>query len=96
MIVVQQQVMVSAEENSVGNVGAAAVSCPKLDVMGFRPGRRPLATGPTASAVSRCKCDALGAGVETLFASAVQRLTLGVKTHFCHRSHAGEPFGGFD
>jgi hypothetical protein len=45
-----QHVVISAEQNSVGNVCATAVSCPLHNMMRFTPGGRFFAAGVAAAA----------------------------------------------
>ena len=72
LVVVEEEVVVSAEEDSVGEVGASGVSYPVGDVVAFAPGGGPVAAGPHASAVAGGQGDALSCGVEAVFTSDVQ------------------------
>jgi hypothetical protein len=64
---------VSAEQDRVGEVGAAGVSSPMVDVVVFAPGCWSFAVGEHASAVPGSRRGALVCGVEPLFPSDVQR-----------------------
>src|SRR5487761_2059679 len=88
--------MVLAQENSVGDVGAAAVSGPVLDVVGFAPGGWTFAAGPAASAIALGECDALAGGEEALLATDVERLAVLVKDDSHGALGAGETFDGLD
>ena len=49
-VVVEEEVVVSAEEDAVGEVGAAFVSGPVGDVVAFAPGWGSIAVGEHAAA----------------------------------------------
>ena len=62
VVVVEEHVVSSAEEDSVGDVGFAGVALPGVDVVGFAPGWWAVAVGEAASAVPNCESDALSFG----------------------------------
>lgn len=95
-VVVEEQVVVSAEEDSVVDVGAAVISFPVLDVVGFGPGGWAVASGSHASAVSGGQCDALTVGEESLFAPDVDGLAVGVDGDGDGAGVAHRAFDGFD
>ena len=65
-LVVHEQVMVPAQQNTVRDVGAAVFSMPGHDVVRLAPGGRSLAAGEPASAVARGEADALSGGEQAL------------------------------
>jgi len=71
---VEEQVVMSAEEDSGGDIGAAAIPFPVLDVVGFAPGGWALTAGEAASTVAGSQCDALAGAEEAAFAAEIQRL----------------------
>jgi hypothetical protein len=73
-VVVREKVMMSAQQDSVGDIGASAVALPVVDVVCFAPGWWPFATGPAASAIACGKGDALGPAEESAFAAQVEWL----------------------
>ena len=72
VVVVEQHVVVAAEEHPVDDICLSAVAEPLVDVVRFGPGRRPIASGPQASAVSGNEGDFLAAGEQSLLAADVQ------------------------
>jgi hypothetical protein len=66
--------VVSAQENAVGDVGAALISLPVFDVVGFAPGGRSFAAGPPASAIAGRESHALRPAEEPAFAPKIERL----------------------
>jgi len=52
VVVVEKYVVVSAEEDAIGQVGVSVVSGPLVDVVSLGPGSGPVAFGPPAAAVS--------------------------------------------
>ncbi len=74
-MVVEQQVVVFAEQEAVGRIRSAAVAGPVLDVMSFAPGGRTFAAGPAASRISNGKRYALATCVQTLLSPHVERLS---------------------
>jgi hypothetical protein len=80
----------------VCHVGAACVSCPVLDVVGFAPGGWAVAAGPAASAVAFGEGGALTVGEEALFASDVEGLAVLVEDDGHGAVGAGEPLDGLD
>ena len=73
-MVVQQEMMMSAQQDSSVDVGCATISLPVVDVVCFAPGWWPFATGPAASAIACGKGDALGPAEESAFAAQVEWL----------------------
>ncbi len=63
----------SAEEYAVGQVGAAAVSCPVDDVVGFAPGWGPVTARKQTSTVAGGQSNALLFRVKPLFPPDVER-----------------------
>ncbi len=70
MVVVEQHVVMSAQQDTVVDVSAAVIVIPFVDVVGFAPGRRSVAGGEDAPAVSHAQCGALASG-EASFGSPV-------------------------
>jgi hypothetical protein len=96
MMVVQEQVMVLAEQDSVGRIGAATVSRPVLDVVRFAPGWRSVAVGPSASTVPFFEHAALATGEQPLLATQVERLAVLVEDEGDGALDAGEPLDRLD
>jgi hypothetical protein len=92
---VYEQVVVSAQEDSVGEVGAAAVA-PGNDVMCLGPGGWPIAAGEQASAVSGGEADSLPGRVQPLFAADVDDSTGVVEGHGHDSGFAAVSFDGGD
>ena len=65
--------VVSAQQDPVGKVGAVGVSGPEQDVVAFEPGCWSVAVGEYASAVPGSQGGALLCRVEPLFPAHVQR-----------------------
>ena len=96
VVIVQEEMVVFAEQDSVGHVGAATVSGPVVDVVGFAPGWWSFAAGPTASTVAFGKGRALAGCEESLLATHVERLAVLVEDDGDGALSAGETFDGFD
>jgi hypothetical protein len=96
VVVVQQQMVKSAQKNAIGDVGVPVVSSPVVDVVGFAPGGGSVASRPSASAVAGGQSNALTGGVETLLAAEVDALTVGVEYHVQNSGVADGAFDGFD
>ena len=79
VVVVEEEMVVFAEEQSVGDVGAAVVSGPVLDVVGFAPGGWSVASGPEAAAVAFGEGGALAWGEESVFAPDVEGVAVAVE-----------------
>lgn len=71
LALVGKVVVIGADEAAVGKVGRTAVA-PGGDVMGFGPGRWPVASGPDAALVAHREGEALVAGEEATLASQVE------------------------
>ena len=95
-VVVEQQVVVAAEQDAVGQVGVAAVSFPVHDVVGFGPGRWPVAAGGGASAPEDGEGFFLFAGEETLFAPEVDNMPIVGEDDPGDAGVAGQPPRGPD
>ena len=85
-----------AEQESVGDVGTAAVAGPVLDVVGFAPGGWAVASGPAAAAVAFGECGALTGSEEPVLAADVERLPVLVEHDGDRALDAGEPLDGLD
>jgi hypothetical protein len=96
VVVVHEQVMVSAEQDPVFKIGFAVVAPPVIDVVGFGPRRRPFTIGENATAVSGGEGDLLVAGEETLFPPQVQGLPVTGNGYDGGAAGAGETLDGLD
>lgn len=67
--------VVTAEQNPVSEVGAAAC-CPRIDVVRFGPGWRPVTAGPAASAIACRQRDSLCTGEQSTSAPDVKNFAL--------------------
>lgn len=72
MIVVQQQMVIAAKENSVINIRLAAIPSPMEDVVSFAPSRRTVTIAPHAPAVSCRKGLSLAGVIQTVLAPDIQ------------------------
>jgi uncharacterized protein (DUF58 family) len=70
--IVEQEVVVPAEEDSVSDICPAAVFGPEHDVVGFAPGRRPVAARGSASAPDDREGFPLFGGEKPMFAPVVK------------------------
>ena len=95
-VVVQEQVVVSAEQDAVSNIGTAVISIPVGDVMGFAPGGRTLAVTETAAAISCGEGDALRAGEHPLLSTHVEWLKSIVKNDLCGATGTRKALNGVD
>ena len=59
ILIVQQQVMVSTEQDACLNIGASAVAFPVVNMVCFAPAGWALAARPSAPAVTGGECDSL-------------------------------------
>jgi hypothetical protein len=71
---VDHHVVMSAQEDAVGNIGSAALR-PFVDVVGLGPGDGPVAAGEPASSIPGRERDALPCGEGSLGSSDVENLT---------------------
>jgi len=67
-IVVRQQVVMPAEQYSVGDVGSPMITLPVIDVVGFAPGGRPVAARPSAPSIARGEGKSLRSAEQSTFA----------------------------
>src|SRR4051794_4264265 len=74
VMIVQQQVVVLAQQDPVGHVGAAAVTHPMLDMVRLAPEGRSIASCPETAAVSLGQRNPLALREETVFSAHVERL----------------------
>jgi len=65
-VVMQQTVMMSAQQYSDRDVGSAFVTLPVVDVVGFTPARWAFTPWPPAPAVTRGERNALAGGEKPL------------------------------
>lgn len=86
--------MVSTEQDAVCDVGAAVISIPVGDMMGFAPGGWTLAVAETAAAISCSECDALRAGEHPLLSTNVEGLKSIVKNDLCGASGTRKALNG--
>ena len=96
VVVVEEEMVVFAEEQSVGDVGAAVVSGPVLDVVGFAPGGWSVASGPEAAAVAFGEGGALAWGEESVFAPDVEGVAVAVEDDGDRALGAGEALDSCD
>ena len=88
--------MMPAQQDPVPKIGSAQVALPVHYVMRLREGRRSVTVGEPASAVSSGKADALTRGKESLVATEVDDLTVGIEEHRDHSRLARVPRRGGD
>ena len=94
-MVVDEQVMVSTEDDPVVEAGAAA-GFPGSEVVGFGPGGWPVAPGEGASAIPGGEGDALSRGEEPLGASDVDDPIIRAEEHGHEAGFADVPLDGAD
>src|SRR4051812_39927567 len=86
--------MMSAEQDPVGKVGAPVVASPLPDVVSLGPRWRPIASRPHASAVAHGQCSSLASGVGALFPPEVEHLAGCIEDHGQDAARTGETFDG--
>jgi hypothetical protein len=90
--VVDEVVVVAAEEAAVGDTGGAALG-PGGEVVALGPGRGSVAALGDAAAVAQAHRDALVAGVEAAFPADVEGLGVAAEDDRDDPGLAGEPAG---
>ena len=68
--------MMSAQQNTVGNVGVSVVSGPLVDVVSFGPACRPVTVVPKATAIARGERDLLPGGEEPGLPSKIEDVSV--------------------
>jgi hypothetical protein len=91
MIVVNQQMMPPAQENSVSQVRPTSIAMPLIDVMSLRPRGRTITPGEPASAIPNRERDPLSWAEEPLRPTQIQHLTLPVERNVDRPRIAREP-----
>ena len=94
VVVVDEQVVSSAEEYPVGYICCAVLRFPRVDVVRFAVGGGPIAFGEPAPAVPDSESYALTGGEKALFASDVHALPVAVESDTDHTGVAQVPVDG--
>src|SRR5690554_2657181 len=79
VVVVEEHVVVSAQQDPVREVGVAVISGPLVDVVGFGPGGGPVTVWPPAPTVPGGQADALPSCVQALLPPEVDALPVGIE-----------------
>ncbi len=93
LVVVQQQVVVFAEQDAVIHVSSAVISHPFIGVVGFAPRGWSVAAGPDAASVAGGEGDALATGEQAHLPAEVEHVALGAEEDRLNSRLADESLG---